>query len=436
LDIEPQRCADDECFMADVRCLVFEPDASGHRLQHVRHLTEALLAAGYRVLLVLQTNAHDRAEYKVHLRSLEPHVELKLRCDPRQQMNFQTPRRRVRELQEAIAALRPDWAYVPYADRITQAAAIDSLMYGGGLIARTPVEAQLMRGKYGYPLRSSRERLSAAANRWLTLRNPWRVTHVLDPWILDGLGKAVASERFRLIPEPVEQREPMDRRDARRLLAIPLEGRYVAMIGALESRKGIEELLAAVERARLAADDRILLVGKMTSPIHELLRTRYDQLLQQQRVLVIDRYVSDDELGAAFFAADVIAVTHPRQIGSSGTLVRAAAAERYLLTSDFGWVGWVNELFQLGTCVNITDSAALATALGTALDRSTHYRRTQAAERFCQYHTVQNQQAHWLREIGAQLGLPLGASGHRLDWDWALKGLPDTRCMTAGRPQQ
>ena len=208
----------------------------------------------------------------------------------------------------------------------------------------------------------------------------------------------------------------MDRRDARRLLAIPTDGRYVAMIGAMEPRKGIEELLGAFERASLAADDRVLLVGKMTPPIRELLRTQYDQLLRQQRVLVIDRYVSDEELGAAFFAADVIAVTHPRQIGSSGTLVRAAAAERYLLTSDFGWVGWVTQQFQLGASVSITDADALVAEIEIALQRSANYRRTEAADRFCKYHTVENQKAHWLRELGDELGLNPGANADRLDW--------------------
>jgi hypothetical protein len=137
-----------------------------------------------------------------------------------------------------------------------------------------------------------------------------------------------------------------------------------------------------------------------------------------KRVVLLDRYVSDEELGAAFFAADVIAVTHPRQIGSSGTLVRAAAAERYLLTSDFGWVGWVNQLFQLGTSVNVADTDALAAALKTAFDRSESFRRTEAANRFCRYHTVQNQQAHWLREIAEQLRLTVGSLANRLDWDW------------------
>jgi glycosyltransferase involved in cell wall biosynthesis len=407
--------------MSEVRCLVFEPDASGHRLQHVRHLTEALLEAGCRVSVALQTDARHRAEYKVHLQSLEPHVELLFRCDPRQKMNLQTPRRRVRELLGLLGELRPDCAYVPYADRITQAAAIESLTHGGGPFLRTPIEAQLMRGKYGYPVCRARERLSAAVNRWLTLRTPWRVTHLLDPWILRGLGPAAEGNRFRLIPEPVEQRAPMDRHEARRLLGIPVDARYVAVVGGLEPRKGIEELLTAVERAKLADDDHVLLVGKATPPIRALLDTQHDRLLRQQRIVFVDRYVSDEELGAAFFAADVIAVTHPRQIGSSGTLVRAAAADRYVLTSDFGWVGWVNQRFQLGVSVNVADADVLAAAIKTALDRSANYRRTEAANRFCRYHTVENQKAHWLRELGDQFGLPAGTGKDRLDWDWVLR---------------
>jgi glycosyltransferase involved in cell wall biosynthesis len=403
------------------RCLVFEPDATGHRFQHVRHMTDALVAIGCRVLWALQTDARERPEYKVHLQSLEPQVERHLRLDRRQRQDLQTPRRRVRELIDTIGDLRPDWVYVPYADRITQAAAIESLLYGGGRLARTPIEAQLMRGKYGYPLRSPRERLSAAAIRWLTLRNPWRVTHLLDPWILRGLGDSAPDDRFRLIPEPVEVRSPIDRDEARRRLAIPADGRYVAMVGTLEPRKGIEELLAAFERAELDADDRVLLVGRATPPIRELLQTRYDQLIRQQRIIVVDRYVTDEELGAAFYAADVVAVTHPRQIGSSGTLVRAAAAERYLLTSDFGWVGWVTQLFQLGSAVNVADIDILSTALTTALERSAAYRRNEAANRFCRYHTVPNQQAHWIREIGEQLQLPTSALPNRLDWEWVLK---------------
>lgn len=293
-----------------------------------------------------------------------------------------------------------------------------------------------MRGKYGYPLRSLRERASAAANRWLTLRNPWRVTHLLDPWILRGLGPAASTARFRLIPEPVEQRTPMDRQAARTLLSLPVDGRYIALIGALETRKGIEELLAAFAEARLGIDDRVLLVGRTTPPIREVLQSRYDQLLRQRRIIIVDRYVSDKEFGAAFFAADVVAVTHPRQIGSSGTLVRAAAAERILLTSDFGWVGWVNQQFGLGERVQVSNCEATAAALVKALNRSAGYRRGEAAERFCQYHTVHNQQAHWVQEIGRAYHLPLGPLTRRLDWGSVVNAgsAASSSAIRRGRP--
>ena len=333
--------------MPSVRCLVFEPDATGHRLQHVRHLTDALLAIGCRVSWALQTNARERPEYKVHLQSLEPHVELHLRLDPRQRQDLQTPRRRVRELIESIADLRPDWVYVPYADRVTQAAAIESLvMVAASLHARRSKRSSCGANtaiRCDRHANGSRRRQFAGSR--YAIPGGSRTCSIRGFFAAWQLGD---NRRFRLIPEPVEERTAIDREEARRRLDIPTGGRYVAMVGTLEPRKGIEELLAAFERSQLAADDRVLLVGRATPPIRELLQTRYDQLIRQQRIVVVDRYVSDEELGAAFFAADVVAVTHPRQIGSSGTLVRAAAAERYLLTSDFGWVGWVTGLFQLG----------------------------------------------------------------------------------------
>ena len=98
-----------------------------------------------------------------------------------------------------------------------------------------------------------------------------------------------------------------------------------------------------------------------------------------------------------------------------------------MLTSDFGWVGWVTTLFQLGSAVNVVDVDALSAALTTALERSAGYRRSEAANRFCQYHTVDNQKAHWVHEIGEQLELPLGTLANRLDWEWVLEAIANAR---------
>ncbi len=404
-----------------MNCLIYEPDATGHRLQHVRHLTEALLEIGCRVTLALETDCRDRKEYQVHLRELEPHVELRPYLDPRQGVSLGARRQRVAELLEAVATLRPDWAYVPYADGTTQAAALECLLSGGGRFRQVPIEAQIMRGRYGYPSRSILQSLTATANRWLTRRSPWHVTHVLDPFALRGLEPLANPAAFSLIPEPVETLPLVDRQEARRALGVPVDGRYLAFVGGLTLGKGIEPVLESLTRAKLRRNDRLLLIGKMDARVGNLLREKYGALFQQDRLAIVDRYVTDHELHCGFRASDVVAVTHPRQIGSSGTLVRAAAAQRPVLASHFGWVGWVTETFGLGTTVNVADVGCLASAIEVALNASGEYRHSSGASRFGRYHTVANQQAHWVAAIGCERQIPLGRLAERIDWSWVLQ---------------
>jgi glycosyltransferase involved in cell wall biosynthesis len=409
--------------MAGPHCLIYEPDVTGHRLQHVRHLTEALLEIGCSVTLALQADCLAHTEYEVHLRALEPRFRLFARLDPRHGLSFATRRGRIGELIATISAIEPDWVYVPYADGFTQIAAMESLLHGSGIFHRMPIEAQIMRGKYGYPQRSPVDALSSAANRWLTRRSPWRVTHVLDPFALRGLEPLPNEHAFRLIPEPVEPLPPIDRREARAIIGVPDDGRYLAFVGGVDPRKGIDFLVAAFARAKLAPNDRLLFVGRVAKPVREWLYQEHDLLLRQGRIVMVDRYVSDHELDCGFLAGDVIAVTHPRQVGSSGTLVRAAAAKRPVLASDFGWVDWVTRAFHLGNSVNVADIDRYAAAITAALESSSNHHVCDAAERFTKFHTIANQKAHWVAEIGAERGLSLGTLSNRVEWQWVLDAI-------------
>ena len=135
------------------------------------------------------------------------------------------------------------------------------------------------------------------------------------------------------------------------------------MIGGLQPNKGVGQLLEAYTQLKLQSEDRILLVGKMAKPIREMIEGSYSQLLKDKRLVCVDRYVTDFELGCGFLASDVVTVIHERLIGSSGTLVRAAHADRPLLTTDYGWAGWSTERFDLGKTVNVVNFEALKNAL-------------------------------------------------------------------------
>src|SRR6476620_5819602 len=173
--------------MTGPRCLIYERDVTGHRLQHVRHLTDALLEVGCDVVIALQSDAPERDEYKVHLRPLESHFRLRHDLNPQQMADYFSVARRVDELVGTIRLERPDRVYVPYADMMTQAAAVRSLLHGSRDFRAAPIEGQVMRGRYAYPVDSLRGRIGSAASRWLTQRSPWRVTHLLDTWVYNNL---------------------------------------------------------------------------------------------------------------------------------------------------------------------------------------------------------------------------------------------------------
>jgi glycosyltransferase involved in cell wall biosynthesis len=125
-----------------------------------------------------------------------------------------------------------------------------------------------------------------------------------------------------------------------------------------------------------------------------------------------------------------VAVTHLRQIGSSGTLVRAAAAGRPVVASDFGWIAWATGAFGLGSTVNVSNVEAYVEAIERAFKSCGHYQPTAAAEQFCRYHTIANQKAHWVAAIGRQHGLAIGALGERVDWHCVMEALePRARIM-------
>jgi glycosyltransferase involved in cell wall biosynthesis len=407
--------------MTGPRCLIYERDVTGHRLQHVRHLTEALLEVGCEVVIALQSDAQQRVEYKVHLAPLEAHFQLRHDLNSQQGTGYFSVARRVDELLGTILVERPDWVYIPYADMMTQAAAVRSLLRGGRDFRMAPIEGQVMRGRYAYPAGSLRARIGSYASRWLTQQSPWRVTHLLDTWVYNNLQGTASNTEFRLIPEPVEPLPQVDSLEARRLLGIPLEGRYVATTGLMEPRKGIDLLVGAFARAKLRQDDRLLLIGKMHQTIRDLISRDYQALLNAGRIIIVDRYVSDFELGCGFAAGDVLVTPHPGQIGSSGTLVRTAAAGRPIIASNFGWVGWVTQQFELGATVDVTDLTAFANAIEATLNNTAAWRRGEKAARFCQYHTVKNQKAHWLVSLARDRDLVLGELADRIDWSWVTE---------------
>jgi glycosyltransferase involved in cell wall biosynthesis len=267
------------------------------------------------------------------------------------------------------------------------------------------IEGILMRGRFAYPAQRPRDRIFARAWLAATTRSPFDILHHLDPIPYEAImarGGRLAA-RSRLIPEPVEPVQQVDRVDARRRLCLPEDGRLICCPGWLDTRKGVDRLIRAFAAAQLAGTDRLLLAGRMEPAIRSVLDA-HAELQRAGRLIAREGCLSDEELHLSMSAADLVCTPYPRHIGSSGIIVRAAALQRMVLASDFGWVGMIVARFGLGMTCDCRDDDALASALPAALARSSAFRPTDAAARFTQFHTHENFAAHISARLRQRVG--------------------------------
>lgn len=389
-----------------MRVLIFEPDHTGHHLHHVRALAGAFSDLGTEVTVALDRAAPASREYDVHLGDLCAHVDASM---PESEG---TPLARAvaaaRALAAAVRRHRPDHVLVPYGDGLTQVLGVGRLVAFNPFPRGVEAETLLMRGGFAYPRERRREALRDQVTLSAMALAPWTRIHHLDPLPYDIVQKrgGALARRSRVIPEPVESSPCLDRLEARRQLGVPEDGPYVGCVGMLDGRKGVDRLVRAfVEVAPRLPSARLLLMGRVKAPVDAALAGEGAALVRSGRIVVVDRYVSDEELGTAFSALDLVCTPYPRHIGSSGVVVRAAAAERPLLGSDFGWVGWSIRRFGLGHVCDVREPPAFARALEASLGAAPLFRLGAPARGFVAFHTMANFLAAWTARARERLGL-------------------------------
>lgn len=393
--------------------LIFEPAITGHHLHFVRILTRGLLDLGVRVVLGLPEGAADAPEFAVHLADLADRVELS-----RPVVKPATPTTRAwravgEDLVRLTGELRPDRVFLPYTGGLPLAL---GLRWRPWPFPDVALEGLVMRGGWAYPSPSRKAAFRQRMLLHLLRRVPWDRLHLLDPlpyfW-MQQRGKLDA-QRHHLIPEPVEPIAEVSPTDARQRLGLPTDGRWAVVTGQQDSRKGIDRLLRAYAEADTPDDARLLLAGKASDEIRGWVNRDGQALVAQGKLHQIDRYLSEEEFDLALNAADTMVAPHFRPVGSSGLLVRAAALNKPVLATDYGWTGWATQTFGLGRTVDIEDPAAYAEAL-TALFRDPPAFGNGHTAGFVAYHTLDNHLAHWLAQTRAALGQPVDP-GYR-DWN-------------------
>jgi glycosyltransferase involved in cell wall biosynthesis len=368
--------------------LIFEPNFRGHHLHWVRWIANKGLAEGYRVVFATTRDAIQSSEFEIHLAEIAERLTIDSEFDHLLSNKRWLPMvSTVRALSKVAAKYPSARLIIPYADRgMSQFAAL--MQRVGMRVLRSDIDsdAVIMRGGFAYPCRSLMESVYRQALFVTLAWVPWRRVHFIDELAFDYVmrrGGALARKSF-LLPDPAEIGASINREDARRRVGIPLDGRYIGCYGLLDRRKGVDLLVRAFGAADLKSTDRLLLVGKADAAVKaEIENIKHN--FPNREIIVIDRYVSEDELNAAVSALDLVCAPYPRHIGSASVVIRAAALHRPVLGHEFGWIGHAIERADLGWTCKLDE---LSQQLRVALDAAPNWRPSESTLKFNESRTV------------------------------------------------
>lgn len=193
----------------------------------------------------------------------------------------------------------------------------------------------------------------------------------LDPFVVKHLAQFKGNVKSVFLPDPVHtydsyQPAPEALKSS---LGIAPNRQIFLLFGGLARRKGIFQLLEALTLLNVELCQKlcILLVGPMGYNPHDKLKMEqyisqitYTQSIQ---IIVEDRFVPDREIQSYYQMADVILALYQRHVGMSATLVRAAVAQKPVLSSDYGLMGEIAHRYRLGLTVDATKPPEIAQAL-------------------------------------------------------------------------
>lgn len=221
---------------------------------------------------------------------------------------------------------------------------------------------------------SKKERLQQLREKFFLSRifhNPHLKTlFCLDPFALKHLDKFPSQVKTVHLPDPVQisTSPEIQSGNLKKNLGIHPDRQVFLLFGSLtDSRKGIYQLLEAVAMlpSNLCEKLCLLFVGEANSIERVPLESHIAAVCLVQPVQIISRYefVPERDVQAYFQLTDVVLAPYQRHVGMSGILLLAAAAQKPVLSSNYGLMGKIVQHYSLGITVDSTVPGEIAQGL-------------------------------------------------------------------------
>jgi glycosyltransferase involved in cell wall biosynthesis len=345
-----------------VHILILETGLTGHHANYLEHIAATFLQQGYRLTISVREEHTDNPLF-ARLRGSHPGRVAVKGILPLPNWTRVFGRLGVvgselshwlifkRFFEQLCVHDRVDHVFVPYLDYCLHATALL-----GSPCNQVPWSGICMRPSFHYidagviapkPKWSAiKERLFYKLLRQPSLRKLLTIDEPLEQQT--RLKQPLNAKKLAFVPDPAELKNDFDRTSARNRLGIPEQDFVILVYGAIDGRKGVENLLASVRNKHFRKNLKILVMGKQTPSLK-------DKLIQEPHVISIDRYVDAATEEAGFRAADVVWMGYNAHYSMSGVLVLAAFAGKPVLATRNGLIGWITRHHNLGVAIDCED---------------------------------------------------------------------------------
>lgn len=276
---------------------------------------------------------------------------------------------------------------------------------------------------YGYPHNknvASKDKLKQTIYETAWKHAAWDKYLFVNPIMYEELKVLNSSfaSKIALLPDPVPPKINITNADARERLGIPVDGVYIGFVGMMDYRKAIPELLSAFVQSKAYENSRLLLAGSLAPEYQKLIEENYAELIEKQRIILINRHLSNEEIQWGYAAIDAQALLQYRRANLSANLLKAVAYGKPILVDNYGYTGMMANRFKLGCTCDVNNISSISAAIIELIEKAKTYKPTEHTNRLIQFHHIDN----YANTIMSEL-LNNDQSIKLLTWEWVCEGL-------------
>lgn len=359
------------------RLLIIEPQLSGHHFRYLEWIASAACESGWQVIITtdhgfrdnatlanLQTRHADRLAIHFDDFSGTKNSGGLLELIQRETYYWKKLQAIFRKVNSQTTI---DHVLLPFADICLYALAINPRPFGE--CAWSAISMRPAFHCYEMGLSDNKPGLLTRIKELLFFRlaNSHAVGKlcVIDPCLAEYVTARQPNSRVLYLQDPADINVPaVSRAQARGTLELDTTRPVVLLYGAVDWRKGVRELLEAQASLPLEQQPTVVVAGRQAPDIRNWLAGEaWQQAIQQGRLKLLDRFISEEEESLLFCACDAVWLGYRGHLGSSGVLWQALAFERPVIACDEGLIGWFTRTNDLGAHVRVSDKVAVANAL-------------------------------------------------------------------------